>query len=258
MTMTLRLLRVIAPLVAVAVAASALAACSTGDPPGQPPPSLGDPIERPVPAAVRSLVFTTSTGAQVSLAALHGKVVVLTDFLTLCGEECPMTSANMNQMARAAAKDGFGDKVVFVEVTVDPQRDTPARMAAYREMFGAADDWLLVTTTPSNLKAFCQFFGIFYEKTKEGNPPDTDWLTGKPLTYDVAHQDAVVFLDSSGSERFVILGNANTQGSAPPPTLASFLDEQGQQNLASPGPMSWTVPGGLRVVSWLLGKDVRT
>ncbi|MGH3495575.1 MAG: SCO family protein, partial [Sciscionella sp.] len=199
-----------------------------------------------------------STGARTSLSALRGKVVVLADFLTLCGEECPMTSANMNQMARTASNDGLAGKVVFVEVTVDPQRDTPARLAAYRKLYGASRNWMLLTTTSSNLKAFCQYFGVFYKKTKEGNPPDVDWLTHKPLRYDIAHQDAVVFIDKQGHERFVILGNANTEGKSPPRTLSKFLDDEGRKNLNHPGPLSWTVPEGLGVVSWLLGENVKT
>ncbi|MGH3245823.1 MAG: SCO family protein, partial [Trebonia sp.] len=233
-----------------------LAGC--GDPPGAPPASSGATADRPVPASIANLTFTTSGGARISLSDLRGKVVVLADFLALCGEECPMTSANMNLMARAVSQDGQAGQVAFVEFTVDPARDTPARLAAYRKLYGPASDWILMTTTPSNLKAFARYFGIFYEKTKEGNPPDIDWLTHKPLTYDIAHQDAVLFLDKQGHERVALLGQADTHGQAPPPALGKFLDAEGRKNLTDPGPLSWTVPQGLQVVSWLLGKEVTT
>lgn len=248
-------MRVRPGLAAVAAALVLLAGCGDGRParPGQ---SLGTSLDRAVPTGIQDLEFTTSTGAQVSLAALRGKVVVLTDFLTLCSEQCPMTSANVNAMARAVHADGLDDKAVFVEVTVDPARDTPARLAAYRHLFAGAPNWLLLTTTPANLAVFCRYFGIFYKKTKEDSPPDVDWRTGQPLTYDVAHQDAVVFLDPTLHERFVIVGNADTQGTAPPGRLTSFLNDQGEQNLDHPGRLSWTVPDGLQVVGWLLGRSV--
>jgi protein SCO1/2 len=167
-----------------------------------------------------------------------------------------MTSANVNAMARAVRADGLGDQVVFIEVTVDPGRDTPTRLAAYRQFFPPAANWLLLTTTATNLATLSRFFGIFYDRTPEASPPDVDWLTGRPLTYDVAHQDVVVFLDATLHERFVILGNADTQGSSPPDRLASFLNEQGDHNLHDPGPRSWTVPEGLQVVAWLVGRPV--
>lgn len=244
-----------AALLAAAAVAVLLAGCG-GDPPGAPPVSAGATVDRPVPASVANLSFTTSSGARISLSDLRGKVVVLADFLTLCGEECPMTSANMNLMARTAAQDGLAGQVVFVEFTVDPGRDTPARLAAYRALYATAGNWILLTTSPSNLAKFSKYFGVFYAKTKEGSPPDRDWLTGKPLTYDIAHQDAVIFLDKQGHERFLLLGNANTQGTTPPATLNNFMDAAGHKDLTDPGPLSWTVPEGLQVVSWLLGRKV--
>jgi protein SCO1/2 len=243
-------------LVAAVAALLLLAGCGGTDPPARPGRSVGTSLDRAVPARIQHLPFTTSSGARVTLAALRGKVVVLTDFLTLCSEQCPMTSANVDAMARAVHADGLDDKAVFVEVTVDPVRDTPARLAAYRQLFAAVPDWLLLTTTPANLAAFCRYFGIFYKRTKEGSPPDVDWWTGRPLTYDVAHQDAVVFLDPQLHERFVIVGGADTQGATPPRRLASFLNDQGAKNLRHPGRSSWTVADGLRVVSWLLGRSV--
>lgn len=249
--------RVSAALVAAAAVAALLTGCG-GDPPGPPPASYGATADRPVPASVANLHFTTSSGGRISLSDLRGKVVVLADFLTLCGEECPMTSANMNLMARIVSQDGLAGQVVFVEFTVDPGRDTPTRLAAYRNLYGQARNWILLTTLPSNLAEFCKYFGIFYAKTKQGDPPDRDWLTGKSLTYDIAHQDAVIFLDQQGRERFALLGNADTHGTAPPAALDKFLDAQGRKNLADPGPLSWTVPEGLRIVSWLLGRNVTT
>lgn len=242
---------------AVAAALTPLAGCG-GDPPGQPPASYGAPVDRPVPASVANLPLTTSSGARMSLSDLRGKVVVLTDFLTLCSEECPMTSANMNLMARTASRDHLAGQVVFVEFTVDPGRDTPARLAAYRHLYGSARDWILAALPPSGLAEFCKYFGVFYEKTGQGTPPGRDWLTGKPLTYDIAHQDAVIFLDRRGHERFLLLGQADTRGTAPPGTLGRFLDAQGHQNLAHPGPLAWSAPEGLRVASWLLGEKVAT
>lgn len=247
-------------LLAAAAVAALLAGCGADppDPPGAPPASEGATADRQVPASVADLSFTTSSGARISLSDLRGKVVVLADFLTLCAEECPMTSANMNLMARTAAQDGLAGQVVFAEFTVDPGRDTPARLAAYRNLYAKAGNWILLTTSPSNLAKFSKYFGIFYVKTKEDSPPDRDWLTGKPLTYDIAHQDAVIFLDKQGHERFLLLGNANTQGTEPPATLNNFMDAEGDKNLTDPGPLSWTMPEGLQVVSWLLGRKVAT
>jgi len=50
---------------------------------------------------------------------------------------------------RAVRVAGLGNQVVFIEATVDPERDTPARLRAYTKEFEA--DWPLLTGTPANL-----------------------------------------------------------------------------------------------------------
>ena len=57
----------------------------------------------------------------------------------------------------------------------------------------------------------------------EGNPPGTDWLTGKALTYDVDHEDTLVYLDASGRERFVVVGNPNAKMAPIAPASSEFL-----------------------------------
>jgi protein SCO1/2 len=97
-----------------------------------------------------------------------------------------------------------------------------------------------------------QFFGVGYQRVKEGNPPDIDWLTHKPLTYDIAHTDAVLFLDASGHLRFVIDGSPNVQGKQPPAPLTRLLSREGIRNLRHPDQgVSWTVGQVLDVFSWL-------
>src|ERR1700748_1576458 len=136
----------------LAVSALAVTACASG--PGAPgPPSayLGTVVDTPVPASVADLPLTTDTGQVTSLAAWHGQVVVLTDFLTLCQETCPMTTGNLLMMDRAVMAAGLGSRVRFVELTVDPGRDTPSRLRAYRQLVGAPANFSLLTASPAVL-----------------------------------------------------------------------------------------------------------
>ncbi len=244
-------------LVAVLTLILAVAGCGASSP-AAPAASLGSQIDRPLDPAVLNVPLATSTGATTTLAAYHGKTVVIGDFLTLCQEICPMTSVNFEHMGAAATRDGDGGSVVFLEVTVDPTRDTPARLAAYRTLFpDATPDWVLAGGTPAHLATLWNDLGVYYQQVPESDSPvPTDWLTGKPLTFDVDHQDAVVFIDPNGHERFLVLGNPNTAGAQPPTTLKKFLSGDGEQNLDDPGPLSWTPAQGLSVVSWLSGRQI--
>ncbi len=235
---------------------SGLASGSGASPSPPPAPSIGTgPFVQQVPAGVADLPLTDDAGRATSLSAYQGKVVILTDFLTLCQDVCPITSANYAQMAVAVRAAGLADRVQFVELTVDPERDTPARLHAYRGLFAAAGNWSLLTGSPDTVAKIWKYFGAWYQKAAEGSPPGTDWLTGKPLTYDVDHEDVLVFLDEHGQERFAIAGLPST-GSVLPPTLFAFLDGQGRTHLLNPQPDAWTVQEALSVLSWLVGTEV--
>jgi protein SCO1 len=242
----------VSSLCALLLAGSILAGCESGRLP-RPPASLGAAINRAVPADIASLPLTDDQGQATSLASYHGKVVVLTDILTLCQDVCPLTSANYEAMDQAVAKQGLTSKVQFVELTVDPERDTPARLAAYRRIFNAPANWSLLTASPQVTARVWKFFGAFYQRVPEENPPGIDWWTHRPLTYDVDHEDVLVYLDPAGHERFLIVGLPNTLGRQPPPALQQFLSDLGRQHLVHPAPTAWTVPQALMAMSWVLG-----
>ena len=242
-----------------ALAASALAvtACASG--PGAPgPPSayLGTVLDTPVPASVADLPLTTDTGQVTSLAAWRGQVVVLTDFLTLCQETCPLTTGNLLMMDRAVTAAGLGRRVHFVELTVDPGRDTPSRLRAYRKLIGAPANWSLLTGRPAVIAQIWRYFRVWYQRVAEESPPGTDWLTGKPLSYDVDHQDALIYLDATGRERFVVVGSPNARGAPVPPGLRRFLSAQGRADLSHPDASTWTAAEALSPVAWLTGKPI--
>ena len=173
-----------------------LAACgSSGDPP--PPPASQGIVEN---RAIPDIPLISSSGTPTSLADYRGKYVVMANFLSLCQDECPLITGAFIVLQRDVRAVGLGNKVVFMEITVDPGRDTPARLRAYSMEFGA--DWVLATGTPANLDALWKFFGVSVQIVPEEQPAKIDWYTGTPLTYDVDHTDGYFLIDTSGRVRF--------------------------------------------------------
>lgn len=248
-------------LVAAAVlSAVGLAGCGSASGAPRPPAKLGTVLDRAVPASILNIPLTRPDGTVTSLAAYHGKPVMIADYLTLCSDICPLITANTVTMARMLQADGVGDKVALLEITVDPARDTPARMTAYGKLYGDVPaNWTQLRASPANTTALWKFFGVYTQKAPEGKPADTDWLTGKPLTYDIAHSDDLLFLNGSGHERYVVNSSPYTSKGALPATLAQFLSDQGQQLLAHPNPaQDWTPAQGVQVFSWLTRQHLST
>jgi protein SCO1/2 len=83
------------------------------------------------------------SGRTVALADLRGKVWIVNFAYTQCTETCPTQTA---QMARLQA-DLAGEKDVrLVSITVNPEEDTPERLAEYAEGYGADPErWFFLT-----------------------------------------------------------------------------------------------------------------
>ncbi len=242
---------------ALVTSALVVAACGGGaGVPGPPSAYLGTVLDKPVPDAVADLPLTTDAGQATSLVALRGQVVVLADVLTLCQETCPLTTGNLLMMDRAVTVAGLAGRVRFVELTVDPNRDTPLRLRAYRRLVGAPANVSLLTGSPAVIERIWRYFSIWYQHLTEGSPPGTDWLTGKPLSYDIGHQDALIYLDAAGRERFLVVGSPNAAGAAIAPALRRFLSAQGRADLTHPDASTWTVAEALDPIAWLTGRPI--
>jgi len=207
-------------------------------------------LDRPTPQHVP---LVDQQGRPVSLGALRGMVVVLAPFLSLCQDECPLVTGAFISLQRDLRAAGLANRVVFVETTVDPGRDSVARLAAYQKEFGA--DWDLWTGTPADVAAFWKPFGVVYQIVPEEQPPKTDWLTGAPLTYDVDHTDGYILIDPHGRERFVDATAPNLDGQLGP-ALTSLLDDGGVHDLEHPQAPDWTTADALASIGWLLGTNV--
>ena len=220
--------------------------------PGSPSPTVGNVVNDPVSPSIATLSLQNQDGQDVNLEQFKGRVVLLAPFLTSCQEECPITTAALLVIQRAIAHDGLSKKVVILEATVDPGRDTPARMKAYERLTGST--WPLLTGSPATLAALWRHFGIYYQEVPEGSPPAIDWQTHRPYTYDVDHSDGFVLLDTHLHERF-IAGGMTAIGQIPP-SLQKLLDSQGRANLQRPGAGTWTVTEALNAIGWVMGRSV--
>ena len=102
-----------------------------------------------------------------------------------------------------------------------------------------------------------RYLGVWYQHVAEDHSPGADWLTGKPLTYDIAHQDALLYLDARGRERFGVVGSPNATGAPIAPALRRFLSAQGRTNLSHPDASTWTAAEALSPIAWLTGRPIR-
>lgn len=217
---------------------------------------VGTRMDFPVDRAITRIPFRNARGEQTTLADYAGKVVVISDSMTLCQEDCPLDTANVVAAARAADRAGLTDRVEFLSVTVDPGRDDRRHLAAYRKLYArgsALPNWQLLTGTKQHIARLWKYFGVYYQRVPADQPPDDDWLTGEPMTYDVEHADEVIFLDARQHERFLISGHAHvSRATGLPGRIRHFLSDEGKENLRRPGGQAWTPQQVEETVRWLV------
>ncbi|HEY2705453.1 MAG TPA: redoxin domain-containing protein [Candidatus Dormibacteraeota bacterium] len=196
---------------------------------------------RPVPPTT----FTDQAGRPVTLGGLP---TVVAAFATHCHETCPLFTAVLGDLQRTLRARGWEGRVRITEVTMDPGRDTPATLAEYARRTGAG--WPLLTAPAAPLRVFWSALHASYHEVPYPGPPPSDWLTGRPETYDVSHDSLAAVLDAQGVPRFILPGEPHL-GHALPEALARMLSPEAEGH-AHTG--SWAVTDLLDRVDVLLGE----
>jgi len=214
------------------------------------PLAIGTELQKPRP--VPSVPLIDEQGQPFSLSKWRGKWVILAPSMTLCHEVCPLTTGALMELVNDVRLGGLSKQVVIAEATVDPWRDSPYRLRAYKKLTGA--DFEMLTGTQSDIEQLWKFFGVYYTRVPQGKPPDVDWLTHKPETFDVQHTDAIFFIDPAGQERIVDEGMADVDGQLSP-ALKRLLSDEGIQNLDHPQ-FPWTPTEALDDLHFLMNRNV--
>lgn len=141
--------------------------------------------------------MTDDAGRAVSAADYRGKIVLLYFGYTNCPDVCPMTLAKLARAIRAAG--GRGDDVRVLFVTVDPERDSLARMHAYVNSFGP--EFVGLRATPAALKELTRRYRVAYSLA----PADAQ---GR---YEVNHSSGVFVFDRDGRGALLMLPKATVE-----------------------------------------------
>jgi cytochrome oxidase Cu insertion factor (SCO1/SenC/PrrC family) len=231
-----------------------LASCAAPAKPVQPPPTLlGTELDAPVPTSVLELPLTDQHGRAVTLDSYQGKIVVVSDMMTLCQETCAIGTASMLQAARVVDRAGLANKIVFLSITIDPDRDDSRHLVGYERMFGRLPNWELLTGSPAVIRKLWDRLGVWRRTVAVDRPYPRDWLTRAPLTVDIQHSDDLIFIDANQQFRFEIDGPGSVPSvAALPKRVYSFMDRLGHRNVRNPSPGSWSSTQVERVLHWLL------
>ncbi|HSN64616.1 MAG: SCO family protein [Azonexus sp.] len=122
--------------------------------------------ERPLPkpALPEGGDFTLqSADGPVSLKDFRGKLVLVYFGYTYCPDICPTSLAATAEGLKQLTPEELA-RVAMIFVSVDPKRDTPARLKEYVTFFHPAI--VGVTGAPEEIAAIAKRYGVFYAEQK--------------------------------------------------------------------------------------------
>ncbi len=108
---------------------------------------------------------------------------------THCPDVCPLTLQTLRQATAKLRENGITPQPRIVLVSVDPERDTPAKLKSYVEYFG--NGTLGITGELDELRKLTESLGIFFQKAR----------TDGEDNYLVDHSAVVLVIDPSGRFR---------------------------------------------------------
>jgi protein SCO1/2 len=142
------------------------------------------------PRQADDFTLNASTGEALALSDLRGKFVLIYFGYTSCPDVCPTTLNDLKQMAATLGEQKMKD-VQVVLISVDPQRDTPERLALYLNSF--RPDFLGMTGNVEETQRIASQFGIYFEA--QPGTPESGYL--------VDHTSVVTVIDPDGYVRMI-------------------------------------------------------
>lgn len=132
--------------------------------------------------AAPDFTLRDQTGATVSLRGLRGTVLALTFLDTQCQNLCPLQASFLGSAQSDLSRRAPFDVVI---ISVHPDVDTPANIAAFAAAHGLGHHYLWLTGTPEDLQSVWKNYGVAVQ----------------PAQGDLAHSSVIYLIDRSGYER---------------------------------------------------------
>lgn len=151
-------------------------------------PVIAAPAAFPVIGkAAPDFALTNQRGSKVQLSQFRGKIVLLNFIYTNCVDVCPIVTASLARVQRALIqRQWWARDVVFISVTTDPARDSPAVLATFARRYRAdPGGWHFLTGPPLAVRQVLKTYGIEIRSKGKG-------LQDHYLPTFVIHRDGMV------------------------------------------------------------------
>lgn len=153
----------------------------------------------------RGFDLADHAGSRRTLADFRGKVVLAFFGYTNCPDVCPLALSEMAQSVKQLGPDGSQVQGLFI--TVDPERDTPERLASYVPAFHPS--FLGLRGTREELEKVKKEFKIYSSAQKADSGSHSGHGEGQ-TQYMVDHSTGIYVFDRQGRARLYLGAGGRT------------------------------------------------
>ncbi len=129
--------------------------------------------------------FQTQEGKPFTLSMLQGKPTVFGMVFTHCAYACPKITSDMKGVEDSLTD--ANEKVNFVLMSFDSERDTPERLKTFAAEMGLDARWILLHGDEEAVRTISVLLNVQYEKNADGN---------------FSHSNLISVLDEAGVLKF--------------------------------------------------------
>jgi protein SCO1/2 len=140
------------------------------------------------PPTITDAELIGHNGQAFQLSSLQGRVALVFFGFTNCPDVCPVGMSKLRELEESGLINP--DKVAYVMISVDGERDTPTVMKAYVHKF--SPQFIGLTGEPAQVKPIAKNFSVafFKESTTNGDQ-----------AYSVSHSPQIFAIDPAGRLR---------------------------------------------------------
>lgn len=161
------------------------------------------PAPLPVLAEVPAFTLTDQTGRPWGRAELTGHVTIADFIFTNCPVACPRLTSIMKGLQQRLTPAERAGALRLLSISVDPERDTPAAMAAYMQKHGADPAvWTFLTGDESAVeRAVVHGFRVAMSKEPLVSPDAGSAEEVRERAFEILHGERFVLVDARGQLR---------------------------------------------------------
>ncbi len=132
--------------------------------------------------------WTNDDGQSLQLGALQGRIQVVAMFFASCTYACPVLVQDLRRV-EAALPAGARAQVGFTLITIDPGRDTPEALRAYRSAQKLpVGRWTLLRGSPDDTLELAALLGVKYKRDAGGQFAHSNLITVLDAQGEIIHQ----------------------------------------------------------------------